>query len=323
MSFSSQIKDELSHQMSQARHCQIAETAAILSLCGRIQISGDDRYSIKIHTENVTVARKYFTLLKKTFNIVTEISVRRNVHLSKNRIYSVCIRQNEDALRVLRATKLLSEEGEVGENLSVVGNVVVQNPCCRRAFLRGAFLAAGSVSDPEKFYHLEIVCATEPKAKQIRSIMATFGIEARIVVRKRHYVVYIKEGNQIVDMLNVMEAHRSLMEFENVRILKEMRGNVNRQVNCETANINKTVSAAISQIEDITYIRDRLGFESLPDGLAQIARARLMKPEATLKELGEDLDPPVGKSGVNHRLRKLSELAGKLRDQGTGNLNGN
>ena len=153
--------------------------------------------------------------------------------------------------------------------------------------------------------------------------MATFGIEARIVVRKRHYVVYIKEGNQIVDMLNVMEAHRSLMEFENVRILKEMRGNVNRQVNCETANINKTVSAAISQIEDITYIRDRLGFESLPDGLAQIARARLMKPEATLKELGEDLDPPVGKSGVNHRLRKLSELAGKLRDQGTGNLNGN
>ena len=192
-----------------------------------------------------------------------------------------------------------------------------------RAFLRGAFLAAGSVSDPEKFYHLEIVCATEPKAKQIRSIMATFGIEARIVVRKRHYVVYIKEGNQIVDMLNVMEAHRSLMEFENVRILKEMRGNVNRQVNCETANINKTVSAAISQIEDITYIRDRLGFESLPDGLAQIARARLMKPEATLKELGEDLDPPVGKSGVNHRLRKLSELAGKLRDQGTGNLNGN
>ena len=323
MSFSSQIKDELSHQMSQARHCQIAETAAILSLCGRIQISGDDRYSIKIHTENVTVARKYFTLLKKTFNIVTEISVRRNVHLSKNRIYSVCIRQNEDALRVLMATKLLSEEGEVGENLSVVGNVVVQNPCCRRAFLRGAFLAAGSVSDPEKFYHLEIVCATEPKAKQIRSIMATFGIEARIVVRKRHYVVYIKEGNQIVDMLNVMEAHRSLMEFENVRILKEMRGNVNRQVNCETANINKTVSAAISQIEDITYIRDRLGFESLPDGLAQIARARLMKPEATLKELGEDLDPPVGKSGVNHRLRKLSELAGKLRDQGTGNLNGN
>ena len=301
MSFSSRIKEELSRHMSPARHCQIAEIAAILSLCGRIQISGDDHYSIKIHTENVTVARKCFTLLRKTFNIETDISIRRNAHLGKNRIYSVCVKQHEDALRVLKATKLLTEDGEIGENLSVVGNVVVQNPCCRRAFLRGAFLASGSISDPEKFYHFEIVCATD----------------AKIVIRKRYYVVYIKEGSQIVDILNVMEAHLSLMELENIRILKEMRGNVNRQVNCETANINKTVSAAVKQIEDIEFIRDTVGFESLPDGLAQIAKARLLKPEATLKELGEDLEPPVGKSGVNHRLRKLGEMAEKLREQGT------
>ena len=165
MSFSARIKEELSRQMSPARHCQIAEIAAILSLCGGIQISGDDRYTIKIHTENVTVARKCFTLLKKTFNIEADISIRRNAHLGKNRVYSVCVKQHEDALRVLKATKLLSEDGEIGENLSVVGNVVVQNPCCRRAFLRGAFLASGSISDPEKFYHFEIVCATEPKAR--------------------------------------------------------------------------------------------------------------------------------------------------------------
>ncbi len=322
MSFSSHMKEELSRQLSPARHCQIAEIAAILSLCGRIQISGDDRYSIKIHTENVTVARKCFTLLKKTFNIGTDISIRRNSHLGKNRIYSVCVKQHEDALRVLKATKLLSEDGEIGENLSVVGNVVVQNPCCRRAFLRGAFLASGSISDPEKFYHLEIVCATEAKAKQIRSIMTTFNMEAKIVIRKRYFVVYIKEGNQIVDMLNVMEAHLSLMEFENIRILKEMRGNVNRQVNCETANINKTVSAALKQVDDIVYIRDTIGFESLPPGLLQIARARLEKPEATLKELGEDLEPPVGKSGVNHQLRKLCDMAQRLREQGTGKQGG-
>jgi DNA-binding protein WhiA len=227
------------------------------------------------------------------------------------------VKQHEDALRVLKATKLLTEDGEIGENLSVVGNVVVQNPCCRRAFLRGAFLASGSISDPEKFYHFEIVCATDAKARQIQSIMATFDIDAKIVIRKRYYVVYIKEGSQIVDILNVMEAHLSLMELENIRILKEMRGNVNRQVNCETANINKTVSAAVKQIEDIEFIRDTVGFESLPDGLAQIAKARLLKPEATLKELGEDLEPPVGKSGVNHRLRKLGEMAEKLREQGT------
>ena len=318
MSFSSQIKEELSRQMSPARHCQIAEIAAILSLCGRIQISGDDRYSMKFHTENVTVARKCFTLLKKTFNISTDISIRRNAHLGKNRIYSVCVKQHEDALRVLKATKLLDDTGEIGENLSVVGNVVVQNPCCRRAFLRGAFLASGSITDPEKSYHFEIVCATEPKAKQIQSIMATFNVEAKIVIRKKYFVVYIKEGDQIVDMLNVMEAPLALMELENIRIVREMRGNVNRQVNCETANINKTVSAAWKQINDITYIRDTIGFESLPPNLAEMARLRLEKPEATLKELGEDLEPPVGKSGVNHRLRKLCEMADKLRTQGTG-----
>ena len=318
MSFSSQIKDELSRQVAPARHCQIAEIAAILSLCGRIQISGNDHYSIKIHTENVTVARKCFTLLKKTFNIVTDISIRRSNHLAKNRIYSVAVKQHEDAYRILKATKLLADDGEIGENLSVVGNVVVQNSCCRRAFLRGAFLASGSISDPEKSYHFEIVCATEPKAKQIQSIMATFDIEAKIVVRKKYFVVYIKEGNQIVDMLNVMEAPLSLMELENIRILKEMRSNVNRQVNCETANINKTVSAAMKQIGDIEYIRDTVGFESLPVNLAEIARVRLEKPEATLKELGEDLEPPVGKSGVNHRLRKLCEIAENLRSQGAG-----
>ncbi len=315
MSFSSRIKEKLSRQISPARHCRIAETAAILSLCGRIQISEDDRLQVRIQTENVTVARKYFTLLKKTFNIGAEISVRRNTRLGKNRVYSVIIRRHEEALRVLQATKLLSDSGEVGENLSVVGNVVVQNPCCRRAFLRGAFLAAGSVSDPEKFYHLEIVCPTAEKAEQLCRIMGTFQIDARTVIRKRSHVVYIKEGNQIVDMLGIMEAPLALMEFENVRILREMRGNVNRQVNCETANINKTVSAAVKQINDITFIRDTIGFEELPAGLAEIARARIEKPEATLKELGEELDPPVGKSGVNHRLRKLCELAGQLREQ--------
>lgn len=318
MSFSSDVKEELSNQFSKARHCQIAELAAIVSMCGDIIISEDDMFSVKIHTENVAVARKCFTLLKKTFNIVTDISIRRNAHLGKNRIYSVAVKQHDDALRILKATKLLADDGEIGENLNVVGNVVVQNPCCRRAFLRGAFLASGSISDPEKSYHFEIVCATEPKAKQIQSIMATFNVEAKIVIRKKYYVVYIKEGNQIVDMLNVMEAHLSLMELENIRIVKEMRSNVNRQVNCETANINKTVSAAMKQIADIEYIRDTVGFESLPPGLAEIARVRLEKPEATLKELGEELEPPVGKSGVNHRLRKLCETAEQLRAQGTG-----
>ena len=315
MSFSSSVKDELSRQMPGARHCQIAETAALLSLCGRVKISASDHFWIEIHTENVAVARKYFTLLKKTFNIRTDVSIRSGINPGRSRTYIVAVREHEEALKVLQAVKLINSQGEIGENLSLIRNVVLQNACCRRAFIRGAFLAAGSISAPEKFYHFEIVCPTEPKAEQLKNIIATFDIEAKIVPRKKYYVVYIKEGSQIVDILNVMEAPVSLMELENIRIVKEMRGSVNRQVNCETANINKTVSAAVKQIEDIRFIQSVAGLSGLPESLQEMARIRLERPEATLKELGEALEPPVGKSGVNHRLRKLSLVAEELRQQ--------
>ena len=315
MSFSSSVKDELSRQMPGARHCQIAETAAILSLCGRVKISASDHFWIEIHTENVAVARKYFTLLKKTFNIRTDVSIRSGINPGRSRTYIVAVREHEEALKVLQAVKLINSQGEIGENLSLIRNVVLQNACCRRAFIRGAFLAAGSISAPEKFYHFEIVCPTEPKAEQLKNIIATFDIEAKIVPRKKYYVVYIKEGSQIVDILNVMEAPVSLMELENIRIVKEMRASVNRQVNCETANINKTVSAAVKQIEDIRFIQSVAGLSGLPESLQEMARIRLERPEATLKELGEALEPPVGKSGVNHRLRKLSLVAEELRQQ--------
>lgn len=315
MSFSGDVKDELSHQISSARHCQIAEIAAIISLCGRILISVEDEYKIQIHTETIAVARKYFTLLKSTFQIVAEVSVRQNSYLKKNKTYTVTVREHENALWVLKATKLMNPKGEIQEDLSIQSNLVVQQTCCKRAFIRGAFLAAGSLSTPEKFYHFEIVCVSLQKAEQLRALMKTFEIEAKIILRKRYYVLYIKEGSQIVDILNVMEAHHALMELENVRILKEMRNSVNRQVNCETANINKTVSAAVKQIEDITYIKNMVGFSVLTGGLEEIAQLRLKHPDATLKELGSMISPPVGKSGVNHRLRKLGEIAQQIREQ--------
>ena len=176
-------------------------------------------------------------------------------------------------------------------------------------------MAAGSISDPSKSYHFEIVCNAYKQAGQIQKIMESFQMEAKIVERKNHYVVYLKDGSQIVDMLNVMEAYVSLMNLENVRILKEMRNSVNRKVNCETANIGKTVNAAVKQIADIELIRDMMGLDHLPDNLREMALLRLEYPEAALKELGNYLEPPVGKSGVNHRLRKLGEIADKLRGE--------
>ena len=202
---------------------------------------------------------------------------------------------------------------KIGDLSEPVSPLLIKNSCCQRAFLRGAFLCIGSMSDPQKSYHLEFVCTDEDKARQLQSVIQGFDIEAKIVLRKKYYVVYLKEGSGIVDLLNVCEAPIALMKLENLRIVKEMRNSVNRRVNCETANITKTVTAATRQIEDIIYIRDHYGLENLPEPLSQMAEVRLENPDAPLKELGEYLDPPVGKSGVNHRLRKLSELADRIR----------
>ena len=312
MSFSGNVKEELSHQIAQARHCQIAELAALISMCGAVVITPGEKYRIKIHTEKIAVARKCFTLVTKTFNIRTDISVRRNLEKGSE-TYMLVIREHEDALRILQATKLIGEREDAYSALHIVDPILVQQPCCKRAFLRGAFLAAGSMSDPNKAYHFEIVCTTVNMAEQLRRMMCSFSMDAKIVARKKMYVVYLKEGAQLVDMLNIMEAHVSLMELENVRILKEMRNAVNRKVNCETANINKTVSAAVKQVEDIRYIQQTIGLDKLSDGLKEMAILRLEHPDATLKELGEISDPPVGKSGVNHRLRKIGEIAEGVR----------
>lgn len=315
MSFSSKVKEELSNQISTARHCQIAEIAAIISMSGRILMNYKDEYIVKIHTENLTVARKYFMLIRKAFQITPEILVRRNHYLKKSKLYIITVKNREVSYRILKAAKLIDECGQVEENLSLVNNLVLQNTCCKRTFIRGAFLAGGSMSDPEKTYHFEIVALTQPKAIQLKEIINSFGMDAKIVIRKKYFVVYIKEGSQIVDLLNIMEAHVALMDLENVRILKEMRNSINRQVNCEAANISKTVMAAAKQIDDIIYIKNTIGLSELSEGLEDIARIRIEQPDASLKELGTLLSPPIGKSGVNHRLRKLSIIADNLKEQ--------
>ncbi len=312
MSFSQEVKQELSRQVASARHCNLAELAAILSMAGTFP--GPDHPQIKIRTENLTVARKSFTLLKKTFNI----SVDASVHIYKSekksdRIYTVLVRDPEEASHVLRALKMADPAVYLAGAGAAADSLLVQQPCCKRAYIRGAFLCAGSISNPEKSYHFEIVCSSLERAQQLQVLIRPFGPDAKIVQRKNHYIVYIKEGDQIVDMLNIMGAHVSLMKLENIRILRDVRNTVNRKVNCEAANINKTVNAAVRQTEDIRCLMESEGFEQLPEGLAQIAELRLENPDATLKELGEMLDPPIGKSGVNHRLRKLSQLAEQAR----------
>ncbi len=312
MSFSKEVKEELSLQYGEARHCSLAELAAILSFGGTVIVSGKGYY-LKLQTESLIVARKYFTLIRKTFNISIDISVRHNSHVKDYHLFTLILSDHDTVIRILQAAKLPYEGLATGE-IGRANQMIVQNACCKRAFIRGAFLTSGSMSNPKKSYHLEIVVNDSEKAEQLKCMIQSFSIDAKIVIRKKSYVVYIKEGSQIVDLLNVMEAHVALMDLENVRILKEMRNQVNRQVNCEAANINKTVVAASKQTDDIIYIRDSVGFGGLAEGLEEIADLRIQYPEASLKELGAMLTPPIGKSGVNHRLRKLSMIAEYVRE---------
>ena len=278
MSFSSDVKAELARQNSKARHCQIAELSAMIMQEGRISMQP---LALSFETENPLLLEKYATLMKRAFQI--------NV---------------EETLDSQKCKKIIE----------AIQGLYLEKTCCKRAFIRGACLASGSMTDPNKAYHFEIVCRTPEQASRLQELMREFETEPKVVERKNYYVVYLKEGSQIVDMLNVMEAYVSLMNLENVRILKEMRNSVNRQVNCETANISKTVNAAVKQIADIELIRDTEGLDSLPLPLREMAMVRMEYPEAPLKDLGQYMDPPVGKSGINHRLRKLAAVADAIRE---------
>lgn len=300
MSFSGEVKEELVKQLPTARHCQLAELAAILIYTGAVKEEGQS-FCLDAQEESSFCLRKSCLLLQKTF----EMSV--SAEEIGNGTKHFRINDSDNIKKVLQAIKYNKQD-------TLVNPVVIKSICCKRAFLRGTFLSIGSMSNPEKGYHLEFVCTTQAQARQIQEVLQVFEIEAKIVPRKKYQVLYIKESEEIVELLNIIGAHVSLMNLENLRILKDMRNSINRRVNCEAANITKTVNAATKQIEDIQFIRDHYGFDKLSPQLREIAEVRLDYPDATLKELGEYLEPQVGKSGVNHRLRKLGELADKLRE---------
>jgi len=301
MSFSQNVKQEIGANLPESRHCRIAFLFGITMMIADIGIDEDGETRILYHSENEGVIRICFTLLRKTIRIIPDVQIR----WGKTFTYRLLIK-GEDAAGVLQMLKM-----DVGNRR--INSLLCERACCRRSLISGAFLSGGSVSDPRSSYHLEIVCDRAETAQDLKGIIGSFDIESRIHERKHSFVVYLKEGDDIVTMLNIMEAPGALMDMENARIYKDMRNTVNRRVNCETANIAKTVNAAVRQVNDIEYIRDKRGFGFLDDALREMAEVRLAHPEAALKELGNFLDPPVGKSGVNHRLRKLSSIADDLR----------
>ncbi len=297
MNYTTRVKQELAEVMPNARHCRLAELGGLLLVLFR---SDDTSECRKISTENPLVMDKIEKLIKKLFSV--DISGR--IIYDKNRV----------GKEILTICFTKSETEDILKSVSVDYKL----PCCKRAFLRGAFMGCGSLTDPEKDYHLEFATLDIGIAERLTAVMAEFDVEAKIISRKKQQVVYVKDSERIVDLLNVMEAHVILMELENIRIMKDVRNRINRQVNCETANIVKTVAASAKQCADIEYIRDTIGFDEIDEKVVKTALIRLNNPDATLSELVALHEEKVSKSGINHRLMKISEIANRLRNEEDG-----
>lgn len=306
MSFAALTKKELT-QLEASACCAKAELAALIRMNGSVQL-GSNRFVLDIVTENAAIARRIYSLLKEHFGAHAEVLVRKKMRLKKNNIYMV--RLPHRAKEILEAQKIFAN----GTFYHGIPKGSLKKGCCKRAYLRGAFLAGGSVNHPESnSYHLEVFSLYQEHCQDLTDLANSFGLKARCIERKKGYVMYIKEGEKITEFLSLIGAHQALLYFEDVRIVKDMRNSVNRLVNCETANLNKTVSAAMKQIENIKLIDREMGLDQLPERLREVAEMRVKYSDLNLVELGEMMPSgKMSKSGVNHRLRKLNEIAEKL-----------
>lgn len=310
MSFSTAVKNEISRIMPEKSCCKKAELSGLIRVGGSITIASNMQMALEMRTENAAVARKFLTLAKSAYGIETEISVLRKNRLKKNNIYRIKI-NDEDSVKRILVDLGISDDGFFLN--SGVSREIMEDVCCKRAFIRGLFLGSGSITDPELGYHLEVIFESEDIAEILVKLLESFELHGKVIMRKNIYIVYIKESEQISTFLSIIEAHNALFSFENTRIQKGMRNQVNRLVNCETANLNKSIDAAFRQIHNIEVIDQHIGLDKLPDNLRDIARLRVENPDISLKELGELLNPPLGKSGINHRMRKLETIAKSFR----------
>ena len=311
MSFARDSKEELTRIKVDTQCCLKAELGAYIFINGSMNLG--KKIYLELNSENAAVARRMFSLFKEVFEVEVQIVVRQKTRLKKNKVYNLRIEGREKILKILQSIGLIKEGIEglmLNENIN---QEMIENECCKRSFLRGAYLASGSMTDPDLSYHLEIITEYKSKGRDLVRIMNFFDLKPGLMEKKNGYIVYIKGSEEISTFLNVIGAHKALLDFENVRVLKGMRNKINRLVNCETANLQKTVVASLRQVENIDIIDKAIGISNLPPDLKEIAIKRVNYPEKTLKELGEELSPPLGKSGVNHRIRKLERMAKKIK----------
>lgn len=309
MSFAADVKKELTTLEVHREHAK-AELAALIRMNGSVSLS-NHQFVLNVQTENAAIARRIYTLLKDHFGVRSELLVRRKMKLKKNNVYIVRLKERtQEVLNELAIMDGLMFQTHISDE--IMGNTQKM-----RSYLRGAFMASGSVNNPETSrYHLEIYSLYEEHNLDICQMLNYYDLNARTLERRNGYISYLKGAEKIADFLTLIGATNSMLKFEDVRIVRDMRNSVNRLVNCETANLNKTIDAASKQIENIEFIENRVGLQALPEKLQEIAELRLEHPEVSLKELGEMIPSgAISKSGINHRIRKINEFAERLREQ--------
>lgn len=319
MSFSSEVKGELARLDITKKCCMLAEIAGFLRVSSSIRLAGGGRFSILASTENAAIARHYKKLIEAYFNNDVALGVGDSQKPGKssakghNRYYLI-IDPEEKSSQILRETgMMLVREGNDYFSDGIYAPIV-KSKCCKKSFLRGLFLGCGTMSDPKKGYHLELVFSSEQLANDVRKLIGTFvDLSANITKRKEDYIVYIKKAQYISDMLGILGADDAVLEFEDVRMTKSLITETQRMMNCDSANVDRTLSASEEQIRWIKTIEEKEGLEWLPGPLREVAELRLQEPEASLTEIGESLTPPIKKPAVSKRFAKIKQLSESIK----------
>ncbi|HJI81283.1 MAG TPA: DNA-binding protein WhiA [Eggerthellaceae bacterium] len=304
MSFTAEVKEELSRVEPTCSHCDAATLSALIRIEGSILFSGPGKFRLEISTDVPQVARFIIRALHGMYALKTDLTMRRSVlHKTPNWLIDVPTQPH--------LTEALYDLGIIGkEGLKRgIDPKLVQKSCCASAYLRGVFLGSGFISNPRGDFHFELKVESQTMANDIVSLLAKKDIHAKIVERRNSFTVYLKSGAAISSFLAFVGAHQSALKMENERVIKSVRNEVNRRVNAEIANQAKTAEASVEQVQAIRTLLDHRDIKSLPRGLQEYIQLRVRYPEATLKELGERANPPLSKSAIYHRVRRIEQMA--------------
>ena len=313
MSFASEVKNELSRVETEKKCCQLAEIAGFLRVSGSIGLAGLGKFKIIVTSENSAVIRHYKKLLHDYFDVETNLEVGESSSVGKKRAYKITIDADNRSEQILRETGILLVREGNNYISDGIYDGIVRSKCCKRAYLRGIFMGAGTMSDPEKSYHLEIVCGTETLSHDLKKLINSFvDLQAREFKRGKNFVVYMKKADYVADMLGIVGADTHSLVIENTLVEKSVKNEANRMANCDNANTDRMVAAAMKQIMAVEKIEEKKSLSWLPEKLREVALLRKEHPDISIKELGEMCDPPLKKSGINSRLKKIEEIASKL-----------